>query len=132
MDSSTFSQPVQLRWAALDPNGHVPHSAYYDRGAMVRPADLDRHGVGLNRVAQQAIGPVLFREEARFMRELRLGDGLTMDVRLTAASADGRKWRMRHRIFKGAELAATIDVDGAWLDLRARKIVVPPNDMMRA
>ena len=39
---------------------------------------------------------------------------------------------MRHRILKGADLAATIEVDGAWLDLKARKIVVPPADMVRA
>jgi acyl-CoA thioester hydrolase len=39
---------------------------------------------------------------------------------------------MRHRILRGADLAATIEVDGAWLDLRARKIVVPPEEMVSA
>jgi len=132
MDASSFSQPVQLRWADLDPNGHVRHSVYYDWGAMVRLAFLDRNGVGREWMARNGIGPVLFREEARFMRELLLGDALTMDVRLAAATVDGRKWRMRHRIWKGGELAATLEVDGAWLDLRARKIVVPPQEMVLA
>jgi acyl-CoA thioester hydrolase len=39
---------------------------------------------------------------------------------------------MRHRILRGDELAATLEVDGAWLDLRARKIVAPPPDLVRA
>jgi acyl-CoA thioester hydrolase len=132
-DSSTvFSQSIGLRWADLDPNGHVRHSVYYDWGAMVRVAYLERKGVGLAWMTANAIGPVLFREEARFLRELRFGDQLDIDLRLAAASADGRKWRMLHRILRGADVAATIEVDGAWLDLRTRKIVAPPEDLVRA
>jgi acyl-CoA thioester hydrolase len=130
--STVFRQAIGLRWADLDPNGHARHSVYYDWGAMARVSYLERKGVGLAWMAANAVGPVLFREEARFLRELRMGDPLEIDLRLSAASPDGRKWQMRHRIFRGADLAATIEVDGAWLDLRARKIVVPPEDMVRA
>ena len=129
---TTFSQSIGLRWADLDPNGHVRHSVYYDWGAMARINYLEGKGVGWEWMAQNGIGPVLFREEARFLRELRLGDQLTIDLRLAGASADGRKWRMSHRIIRAADVAATIEVDGAWLDLRARKIVVPPDDLVRA
>jgi acyl-CoA thioester hydrolase len=127
-----FEQPIAVRWADLDPNGHVRHSVYYDWGAMARIGYLDGKGVGLGWMAENGIGPVLFREEARFLREVRFGDALRIDVWLAGASDDGRKWRMRHRILKGDEVAATIEIDGAWLDLRARKIVVPPADIVRA
>jgi acyl-CoA thioester hydrolase len=127
-----FTMPLALRWADLDPNGHVRHSVYYDLGATARITFLEGQGVGLAWMARNGIGPVLFREEARFQRELRLGDQLVIDVRLAAASPDGRKWRMRHRILRGEELTSTIEVDGAWLDLRARKLVVPPEEMVRA
>jgi acyl-CoA thioester hydrolase len=130
--SSPFIQSIGLRWADLDPNGHVRHSVYYDWGAMARISYLERQGVGLAWMASNGIGPVLFREEAKFLRELRLGDQLDIDLRLAGASDDRRKWRMRHRILRGADVAATIEVDGAWLDLRARKIVAPPEDMVRA
>src|SRR5436305_7020539 len=93
-----FSQPIALRWADLDPNGHVRHSVYYDWGAMVRIAYLESKGLGLSWMARNAIGPVLFREEARFLRELRFGDQAIIDVQLAAATADARKWRMRHRL----------------------------------
>jgi acyl-CoA thioester hydrolase len=39
---------------------------------------------------------------------------------------------MRHRILRAGAVAATIEIDGAWLDLRARKIVVPPSDIVQA
>jgi acyl-CoA thioester hydrolase len=130
--AAAFSVPIDVRWADLDPNGHVRHSVYYDWGAMVRITYLEQQGVGVAWMARNGIGPVLFREEAKFMRELRFGDELRMDLRLSAASADGRKWQMRHRIFRGGELAATVELDGAWLDLRARKVAMPPAEMRKA
>ena len=88
------------------------------------PGSPQRHSLPFN--IRNAIGPVLFREEARFLRELRFGDQLSIDLRLAAATPEGRKWRMRHQILRGTELAATLELDGAWLDLRARKSAVPP------
>jgi len=130
---TTFSLAIgPLRWADLDPNGHVRHSVYYDWGTMARLTFLDRNGVGMEWMARHALGPVLFREEARFLRELRLGDDLHIDLQLAAASPEGRKWRMRHRIVRGDELTSTIEVDGAWFDRQARKIVVPPVEVVRA
>jgi len=126
------SQPIDVRWADLDPNGHVRHSVYYDWGAMARITFLEGKGVGLAWMTANAIGPVIFREEARFLRELRFGDQLTIDLWLAGASVDGRKWRMRHRILRAADVAATVEVDGAWLDLRARKIVAPPEALVQA
>ena len=131
-DRTPYFHPIGLRWADLDPNGHVRHSVYYDWGAMARIAYLERQGVGMAWMALHGIGPVLFREEARFRRELRFGDELQIDLRVAAASPDGRKWRMQHRILRGAELTATIEVDGAWLDLRTRGVTVPPEPMVRA
>ena len=36
-----FKQNLQVRWADLDPNGHVRHSVYYDYGAQIRRAYAD-------------------------------------------------------------------------------------------
>jgi acyl-CoA thioester hydrolase len=127
-----ISQPIEIRWADLDPNGHVRHSVYYDWGAMVRLSFLEGRGVGVAWMSANAIGPVLFREEAKFLKELRFADQVRMDMRLAAASLDGRKWRIRHRLIRGVDEAAIIEVDGAWLDLRARKIVVPPGELVQA
>ena len=60
--SPPFSQAIVLRWADLDPNGHVRHSVYYDWGAMVRVAYLESKGVGLKWMAEHAIGPAALSE----------------------------------------------------------------------
>ena len=130
---ATFHLAVgPIRWADLDPNGHVRHSVYYDWGTMARLTFLERNGVGTGWMVRHGIGPVLFREEARFLRELRQNDELHIDLQLAAASPEGRKWRMRHRILRGDEVTSTIEVDGAWFDRNARKIVVPPVEVVRA
>jgi acyl-CoA thioester hydrolase len=125
-----FAQSITVRWADLDPNGHVRHSVYYDYGAQARIAYMQQHGIGIDWLAGQGVGPLLFREEAKFYREIKSGDELTVDVRLSGSSRDHRKWSMRHRILRGDELCATIDLDGAWLDLRKRKIVQPPEELI--
>lgn len=130
--TEAFTQKVTVRWADLDPNGHVRHSIYYDYGAQARVALLERKGLGMKWMAKNLIGPVLFREQAHFMRELHMSDEITIDVMVAGASEDGRKWRMVHNIRRGDELCAVLDMDGAWLDLRARKIVAPPPELAHA
>jgi acyl-CoA thioester hydrolase len=125
-----YEQNLNVRWADLDPNGHVRHSVYYDYGAQARTTYLDKTGFGIAWMTRHGIGPILFREEAHFYRELKLGDDLLIDVRLSGLSEDNRKWSMRHRILRGEELCATLDLDGAWLDLKARKLAPPPAELM--
>ena len=126
----SFQQRILVRWSDLDPNAHVRHSAYYDYGAQVRIAHLQKCGFSIDWMTRKGIGPILFREEARFYRELKSGDELVVDVRLSGVSADHRKWSMRHRIMRGDELCATIELDGAWLDRNTRRVVPPPKELV--
>ena len=125
-----FKQNLQVRWSDLDPNGHVRHSVYYDYGAQIRIAYLQKQGFGINWMKSNGIGPVLFREEAKFYRELKSEDDLVIDVRLSALSSDHRKWSMQHRILRGDKLCATLDLDGAWLNLKTRRIAPPPKELV--
>ena len=127
-----FTQKITVRWADLDPNGHVRHSVYYDYGAQARVALLERRGLGMKWMARNLIGPVLFREQAKFLRELHMSEEIEIDFQVAGESEDGRKWRIVHNIRRGDELCAVLDMDGAWLDLRARKIAVPPEDLRKA
>ena len=125
-----FEQNITVRWSDLDPNGHVRHSVYYDYGAQARIAYMQKQGIGIGWLASQGVGPLLFREEAKFYREMKFGDELIIDVKLSGSSNDHRKWSMRHRIMRGDVLCATLDLDGAWLDLRKRRIVQPPEKLI--
>ena len=78
-------------------------------------------------MAKYKIGPILFREECVFKREIRLGDKVTIDVQIIKARSDQSRWSFQHVIRKnGDEVAAIITVDGAWMDVVTRKLTAPP------
>ena len=116
----------------MDANRHLRHSAYYDYAAAMRIMVLGDSGLTLKKLEEFEIGPVLFREEAIFKREIRLDDKITVDVVLVKSTADFSRWSLRHQFIKeDGTLAAIVNIDGAWLDLIKRKLVVP-NDLVQS
>ena len=71
---NAFNKKLSIRWADLDPNFHLRHSVYYDFGAEQRVEILEANGLTLKFMQENHLGPVLFREECIFRREIRLGD----------------------------------------------------------
>lgn len=118
--------PIQVRWADIDANRHLRHSAYYDFGATMRFAMLNERGITAAKLEEMQIGPVLFREEAIFRREIRFEDPITLTMELTRATADYSRWSIRHHFLKEDKtVAAIIHIDGAWIDLVKRKLAAP-------
>ena len=127
---SKFVQPVELRWSDLDPNFHVRHSVYYDFGAFCRIRFFEDHGLPNSVIQKIHFGPSLFREEAVFRKEIRLGDSLSIDLELLRSRKDFSRWSIRHHLIKKEDvLAAVITVDGAWMDTRLRKLATPPQEL---
>ena len=123
-----FLLPIQLRWADIDANFHVRHSVYYDWGAMCRMEFLRAMGLTESVFHQLQIGPILFRDESRFKRELQMGDTVAIDLHLLAARRDFSRWTIRHQLFKNNDtLAAILTVEGAFLNTQLRKLAVPPS-----
>jgi len=123
----------RTRWADMDPNGHMRHSAYADYAADQRVVLLAAWGYGVARFAQLRLGPILFREETRFLKEVSIGEEIQVDSQLVSMSADGSRWSILHTLYKAdGRVAATVSVDGAWLDLDRRKLTVPPAELAAA
>jgi acyl-CoA thioester hydrolase len=119
--------PVDVRWADLDANNHVRHSVYYDWGAQARMNFLTSHGLDNNLLHEQHFGPILFREECVFRREIRFGDEITINIQVLKLRRDLSRFSIRHEIKrKDGTLCAVLTIDGAWIDTNARKLSVPP------
>ena len=122
-----FIKKIDIRWSDLDPNFHLRHSAYYDFGAYIRICFLDEIGLTPLVMSQHNIGPVLFREECSFRKEIHFGDLISIDVELERSTPNFSRWTMKHHIFRDATtLCATITIDGAWIDTRLRKLTAIP------
>ncbi|GAB2478034.1 hypothetical protein GCM10011375_19200 [Hymenobacter qilianensis] len=130
---SVYEKTFTVRWADMDPNVHMRHSAYTDYAAQVRLDFLADQGFTIRRFAELRIGPILFREDTRFLKEIGISETIRVTAELGGLSADGSRWRIIHSIYKGdGRMAATVSVDGAWLDLSLRKLTIPPAEMVEA
>lgn len=121
-----YVKSVELRWADVDANFHVSHSKYYEFGAHCRMSFLIEHGFTLAMMQELQIGPILFREECVFRKEIHTGEQITVNLLLSKSRKDGSRWSARHEIKKAdGTIAAIINADLAWMDLVARKLIAP-------
>ncbi len=124
-----FESPVQIRWSDLDPNFHLRHSVYYDWGAMCRVEFFSKYGLTSELMQQLHFGPIIFREECVFRREIRMGDPVIISLELIQSKKDYSRWTIRHTIMKNKDtVAAILTIDGAWIDTQKRKLTLPPQE----
>ena len=129
----SFSVGFTSRWADFDPNNHMRHSAYTDYAAEARVRMFNEYGLNLTEFNKLNIGPILFREETIFRREIRLSEDISVEVFLKGISENGERFKFSHKIFKTeGSLAAEVEIYGAWLDLKTRKLTKPPKIVMEA
>ncbi|MEM9895507.1 MAG: thioesterase family protein [Bacteroidota bacterium] len=117
----------QARWADLDPNGHMRHTAYNDYCAQARLMYFEEISMPFHKLIQLGVGPILFREETRFFKEIRMNAEFEVGFTIVKLRRNGSKWSFRHNIYTDdGSISAKVEVDGAWLDLAKRKTTVPP------
>jgi len=122
-----YSLNFEVRWADMDANRHMRHSAYNDYAAHLRVKLLKAIGLDLASMAKLNFGPVLFREEIIFYRETGMGETVSVDVKLQQSRPDGSRWTFVHEFKKeNGKTAARLTVDGAWMDLTTRKLTALP------
>jgi len=128
-----FSKSVEIRWSDLDPNFHLRHSVYYDYGAFVRVSFLETVGLTPAIFMKNNFGPIIFREEGIFKKEIHFGDRLEVTAVLTKSREDFSRWTIAHEVWKnGDTVAAIVTVDGAWIDTVKRKLYQPAQFLIDA
>lgn len=127
---NAFERPIEIRWSDVDQNRHVRHSAYYDYGAYVRIQFLDAAGFDAKSMEQHQVGPILFKEECNFIREIKPTDRIRMNMLRGEISSGGLKWVIHHEIYNQDDVkVAHITIFGAWMDIIKRKLIKPIGDL---
>ena len=129
--NQSYSIAFEFRWSDVDANQHVMHSKYYEAGAHCRMSFLKEHGITMEVLRAAKVGPILFREECVFRKEMLGGEIVTVTFQLTKAKRDGSRFSALHEfIKKDGSIAATLNVDLAWIDVIRRKLTTPPAQAM--
>lgn len=128
-----YSKTLYAGWGDMDFNSHMANTAYLDKAADVRQKFLAEHGFPIEEFARQRIGPVVRKDEIEYFAEVGLQEEITITYLLAGHAPDGSRFLLRHEIFRAdGKLAARVTSAGGWLDLNARRLMVPPPALLAA
>ncbi|MCC8243687.1 acyl-CoA thioesterase [Saccharothrix luteola] len=126
-----FTSTTHVRWPDVDQNGHMRTTAYLDAAEDNRMQYFASAGFPVTEFAARRIGPISHGDDIRYRAELRLLDPVVVELRLDGLASDGARFRLHNRILKAdGRTAATVVTTGGWLDLDARRLVAPPDDLL--
>lgn len=127
-----FSFTTRADWLLCDPNGHMRNSAYLDLAVHCRLRYLDAHGFPAAEFSRRRLGPTVRWDRVDYYHEIRHLEEVVVELHLAAASDDLTRFRFANPILRGDEVAALVTSEGGWLDLAARRLTVPPEDLAAA
>ncbi len=128
-----YEKTLFAGWGDMDFNSHMRNTAFLDKSADVRMMFFADNGFPMAEFMRRKLGPVVMKDEIEYFREI----GLLASARVTLAVAgladDGSRFSMRNEFFRDdGQCAARVTSSGGWLDLVARKLVAPPEALLRA
>lgn len=126
-----YSKTYEIRWSDIDANGHVNYAAYIDAAGDLRYHFFSAHGFPPERFEELGVGPIYTAIHATFLREVRMGETVTITYALAGLSPQGGRWRVHHDVLKlNGKKAVAIDLDGAILDLTTRRPALPTPELL--
>ncbi|MCJ7583731.1 MAG: thioesterase family protein [Anaerolineales bacterium] len=127
-----YSGTYEIRWSDLDANGHVNYAAYIDAAGDLRYRFFTEREFPPERFEQLGIGPIYTAIHAQFLREVRMGETITITYSLSGLSPQGARWKVHHDVLKSnRKKAVSIDLEGAILNLTTRKPVPPTLELLQ-
>ncbi len=128
-----YAKVLIAGWGDMDFNSHMRNTAYLDKSADVRMMYFSENGFPMIEFARRRLGPVVMKDEVEYFKEVGLLEPLRVTVSNAGLSEDGSRFLVRNEFFRSDEtLAAKVTSAGGWLDLSTRKLVAPPEALLRA
>ncbi|MBI1772798.1 MAG: thioesterase family protein [Burkholderiales bacterium] len=127
-----YEKTLIAGWGDMDFNSHMRNTAYLDKSADVRMMYFADCGFPIAEFMRLRMGPVVMKDEVEYFREFHLLDEVTVTLSLAGLSEDGRRFKIRNEFFNKGKLAARVTSLAGWLDLNARKLITPPDNLLEA
>ena len=116
----------------IDYNQHVSETAYYS--ISIRSLQELHEKLGLNSLFwEYNVAPIVFNSRMEFVREMFKDEKMQIKVEFRSKSKGFRKWSRTFEISNGSgKTAAHIVSEGAFFDLKKRKVCSPPTEIICA
>lgn len=132
MTSKDFVVTIVPRWADIDLNQHMRHSAFSDWAAYARTEWLNANGLTMLKLVELRITPIMFEDRTRYLKEILLGERIHIELQLAGADRDGSRWFLRHIFRRGATVCAVYEAKGAWFSIATRRVTPAPPGLLEA
>lgn len=127
----SYFKEITSKWSDIDANGHMRNTAYNEYCTHVRYSFFAENGFDVKTLSRERISPVTLREEALYMREVRLMEQVTVTLELAYAKPDYSKFIFEQYVIKeNGKKAAKLTIEGIWMDMQNRKPIVPMMDLV--
>lgn len=130
MNKNIFLYPVVIKEAYLDVFGHVNNAMYLTLFEEARWDFLTKKGYGLQKILMTHLGPVVLEVKINYLKELRLREEVLIETKIL--SYEKMIGKLTQRMLRGDEACCTIQLSFGLFDLKARKLVPPTPDWLKA
>ncbi len=120
----THTASIRVRFAELDPYGHVNHAVYVTYCEVARVEALEAAGVDLHQLQRDGWQLVVTEIALRYRRAAVGGDTLTVESSLSDIGGASARWRQL--ITRNEEPVVDADIRTALTDLTGRPRRLPP------
>jgi len=125
-----FSYPILIKEIYLDSFGHVNNAQYLTLFEEARWEWISRNGYGLPKIKETGLGPTILELKVRYLKELCLREEVVIQTRLL--SYERKIGKIQQEILRGEEQCCVAEFTIALFDLKARKLVAPTPEWLRA
>lgn len=126
-----YLKEIEIIWADLDPNQHTRHTAYSNYATHARICFFVDHGFTVADLTALGFGPILLREQTTYWREVGAQERIQISVELERSTADYSHYTIVQHFYKSNhKKAARVVIDGAWMDMKTRKMITPPDQVI--
>jgi len=126
-----FERQMIAGWGDMDFNSHMRNTAYLDKSADLRMMYFSENGFPMQEFKRLRLGPVVMHDELDYFREVGLLEELRVTLELAELAADGSRFAIQNTFFRAdGKMAARVKSRGGWMDLTARKLIVPPDGLL--
>lgn len=130
---SGFEKQFQVGWRHVDPNGHLANMVYLEYAVDTRVAFFDSCGFPPQDFIEQGFGPVIKNDFVEYFREVKMLETLRVTIENGGFAEDGSRFRVVNTFYRSdSNISAKVTSVGGWLDLRERKLTVPPEILIEA
>ena len=127
----SYQREMIATWSDMDFNSHMRNTAYIDKSADVRMMFFDDNGFSMDKFYRLNFGPIVRSDKAVYFKEIRLQEPITIALLLGGISEDGSNFHFVNEIYNGdGKLSVRVSSECAWLDLKQRQLIAPPEDLL--